>query len=71
MFVSAPRETRMTHPADPSSPTSAPGEPKSGTRPGSDPEKKNDASGADPEKDAGAPRSAPPTPTEIDRSTDA
>ena len=60
-----------TEAADPSSGKPAPGETKPGARPGSDPEKKNDATGAERKEGGSAPRHAPAGPTEIDRSTDA
>ena len=60
-----------TEAADPSPGKPAPGEPKPGTRPGSDPEKKNDATGAEHKEGGNAPRHPPAGPTEIDRSTDA
>ena len=66
--------TAPTAPADPppAATTPAPGEAKPGTRPGSDPEAKNDAprAGRNGRTDDGAPH-RPAAPSEIDRSTDA
>ena len=68
------RTAAPTTPADPppAATTPAPGEPKPGTRPGSDPEAKNDAprAGRTARIDDGAPH-RPAAPSEIDRSTDA
>ena len=57
--------------ADPPPGKPAPGEAKPGARPGSDPEKKNDVTGAERKQGGDAPRHPPADPTEIDRSTDA
>ena len=65
---------RVATPSVPAGPSPAatiptPGQPKPGTRSGSDPEAKNDAPRAG-RIDGGAPH-RPPAPSEIDRSTDA
>ena len=68
------RTAAPTAPAGPppSATTPAPGEPKPGTRPGSDPEARTDAprAGRNGRTDDGAPH-RPAAPSEIDRSTDA
>ena len=63
------RIAALNAPADPPPPATTPGEPKPGTRPGSDPEAKNDVPRAG-RTDGAVPR-RPVAPSEIDRSTDA